>query len=488
MSGQMSDLEDVLSQIDADMPASLDRLIALLKIPSISTDPDYRAHCRTAADWLAKELESMGLEADVRQTSGHPIVVGHDRTSDQSPHVLFYGHYDVQPIDPIELWKTAPFEPTISRRSDGTEFITARGAADDKGQLMTFIEACRAWKVVHGALPIKVSMLFEGEEETGSRSLASFLEENVKELSVDLALVCDTGMWNPERPAIFVALRGLVTLDVAVTAAHHDLHSGIFGSAARNPIHVLVEILAGLHDNSGRVSLPGFYVGVDELPPEIRTQWDHLGFDERAFLGSVGLSVPAGETDRSVFEQTRSRPTCEINGLGGGHSGVGFKTVIPCTANAKVSFRLVGKQDPQEIVTIFQDFVRARLPADCSAEFIIHSSSPALKVAHDQPHLLRASRAITDEWSVDPVLMHGGGSIAALGEIQRVLGLDPLMVGFSLLDDGIHAANEKYEFASFRRGIRSWARILSTLGEDRTRIPNSTGSAAETPSQSVARG
>ena len=395
------------------------------------------------------------------------MVVGHDRASQRGPHVLFYGHYDVQPVDPLDLWKSPPFEPVIVDRNDGSRFITARGAADDKGQLMTFVEACRAWKAVTGSLPVKVSMLFEGEEESGSASLTPFLEENIEELKADLALVCDTGMWSRVRPAIFIALRGLVGQEVILTAANRDLHSGIFGSAARNPIHVLVGILGALHDASGKVTLPGFYDGVSEVPAEIKAQWEGLGFDGAEFLKSVGLSIPAGEVDRSVFEQIGSRPTCEVNGITGGYSGPGFKTVIPSKASAKVSFRLVGDQDPQKVVTAFHDFVRASLPADCTVEFIAHGASPALSVPHDHRYIAHARKALTDEWSRDPALVSGGGSIPVVGEFKRVLGLDSLMVGFALLDDGIHSPNEKYELSSFHRGIRSWARILAELAKEK---------------------
>ena len=463
----MSVLDDVLDHIDADLTNGLGRLFDLLRIASISTDPAYQDSCREAANWLACALSEMGIEASVRPTSGHPIVVGHDRGLDRRPHVLFYGHYDVQPVDPIDLWNSPPFEPVLNQRSDGTKFITARGACDDKGQLMTFVEACRAWKLVAGSLPVSVSILFEGEEESGSASLAPFLEANAEELRADLALVCDTGMWSRTRPAIFTALRGLVAQEVVLTAANRDLHSGVFGSAARNPLHVLVRILAALHDANGRVTLPGFYDGVAELPADIRAQWADLEFDAAEFLRGIGLSIPAGEVDRSVFEQTRSRPTCEINGIAGGYSGAGFKTVIPATASAKVSFRLVGDQDPQRVVMSFQSFVKARVPVDCSVDFIPHGASPALEIRHDGPHLAEARKALHSEWSSDPALVSGGGSIPVVGEFKRILGLDTLMIGFALRDDAIHSPNEKYELSSFRGGIRSWARILAALAEAR---------------------
>ncbi len=456
-------LPDVLDWIDKNLPASLDRLFELLRIESISTDPAYAASCRRAADWLAADLAGLGFEASARPTPGHPIVVGHH--AGDGPHFLFYGHYDVQPVDPLDLWDAPPFEPRIVKRPDGIEVIAARGAADDKGQLMTFVEAVRAWKAVTGKLPARVTMLFEGEEESGSTNLAPFLSANAKELAADLALVCDTGMWRRGHPGITVSLRGLVGEEVTVTCADRDLHSGMYGGAARNPLHVLSGILAGLHDADGRVALPGFYDGVTEFPDEVRRQWDGLGFDADEFLGDVGLSIPAGEAGRTVLEQIWSRPTCEVNGISGGYTGAGFKTVIPSKASAKVSFRLVGDQDPGKIVESFRAFVRARVPEDCTVEFKAHARSPGLRLPFDGPWLPRARQALADEWGKDPALSGSGGSIPVVGDFKSILGMNALMIGFSLEDDRIHSPNEKYDLASFRGGIRSWARVLAALAE-----------------------
>jgi acetylornithine deacetylase/succinyl-diaminopimelate desuccinylase-like protein len=456
-------LDDVLKRIDTDFEASLDRLFALLRIDSISTDPAHRDACRKAGAWLVDELAGLGFDASLRETPGHPIVVAHDRTGRPGPHVLFYGHYDVQPVDPLSEWKSPPFEPRLVAGADGARQISARGAADDKGQLMTFVEAVRAWKATAGDLPLKVSVILEGEEESGSANLKPFLEANAKELSADLALVCDTGMWSADRAAITMALRGLVGEEVTIAAADRDLHSGLFGGAARNPIHVLAAILAALHDADGRVALPGFYDGVSELPPDIKRQWQGLGFDEAGFLGSVGLSVPAGETGRSVLEQVWARPTCEVNGIEGGYTGAGFKTVIAAKASAKVSFRLVGRQDPVAIREAFRAFVRARLPADCKVEFRAHGGSPAISLPFDASYLAAARRALADEWGSDPALVGSGGSIPVVGDFKRILGMDSLMIGFGLEDDRIHSPNEKYNLTSFKGGIRSWARVLAAL-------------------------
>ena len=457
-------LDRVLKQIDDDLSGSLERLFSLLRIESISTDPAYRDRVRAAAEWLASELSGLGFDASVRPTDGHPMVVAHDKGATGGPHLLFYGHYDVQPVDPLGEWKSPPFEPRIDT-VNGMKRIVGRGASDDKGQLMTFVEACRAWKTASGALPARVSILFEGEEESGSPSLVPFLRANADELRADVALVCDTSMWSRERGAITIMLRGLVGEEVIVTAADRDLHSGLFGGAARNPIHVLADILGRLHDAEGRVTLPGFYDGVGELPTEVKAIWDTLGFDAGDFLGSVGLSAAAGEAGRTVLEQIWARPTCEINGVIGGYTGDGFKTVIPAKASAKISFRLVGDQDPQRLRASLRDFVRQHLPADCRVEFIDHGGSPAIRLPHDGDPLTRARTALTDEWGVEPALVGSGGSIPVVGDFKRILGMDSLMIGFALDDDRIHSPNEKYELSSFHGGIRSWARILAALSE-----------------------
>ncbi len=458
-------LAGVLDRIDKGLPQSLERLFELLRIESISTDPAYRSSVRSAAEWLMRDLSALGFDATLRETAGHPIVIAHGGATGKKPHVLFYGHYDVQPVDPLNLWQTPPFEPRVVTRSDGTGQIVARGAGDDKGQLMTFVEACRAWKEVSGSLPIAVTLLLEGEEESGSANLAPFLKANRAELAADVALVCDTGMWDRDTPAITLMLRGLVGEEVTVIAADKDLHSGLFGGAARNPVHVLAEILAALHDPNGKVTLPGFYDGVGELPEEIRKQWAGLGFDAGEFLGSVGLSLPAGETDRSVLEQIWARPTAEVNGIIGGYTGAGFKTVIASRASAKVSFRLVGDQDPAKISAAFHAFVRSRIPPDCKVEFTPHGGNPAVRLSFEGQFLARARKALADEWGRDAALVGSGGSIPVVGEFRKILGLESLMIGFGLDDDRIHSPNEKYELSSFHHGIRSWARMLAALAD-----------------------
>ncbi len=456
-------LDPVLAKIDASLPDSLERLFAFVRIPSISTDPAYAGECRRAAEWLAADLKTIGFAASVRDTAGHPMVVAHHDGPQGSPHVLFYGHYDVQPVDPLELWAHDPFEPAVRELSPGRKVITGRGSSDDKGQLMLFVEACRAWKAVHGGLPCRITLLFEGEEESGSPSLRPFLEANAQELKADFACVCDTGMWDRDTPAISVGLRGLVGEEVTIHAADRDLHSGHFGGAAANPIRILAKILADIHDETGRVAIPGFYDGVEETPSQVKASWDALGLTAQKFLGEVGLSVPSGEKGRSVLELIWARPTAEFNGISGGYEGEGFKTVIAAQASAKVSFRLVHKQDPDKVRAAFRAFVEARLPADCRASFKPHGGSPAIQLAYDSPIVTRAKSALSDEWGKPALTIAMGGSIPIVGDFQRLLGMESLLVGFGLEDDRIHSPNEKSDLSSFHKGQRSWARIIAAL-------------------------
>lgn len=458
----MSTLDSVLDHIDRQLDASLERLFAFLRIPSISTDPAYKDHCRAAADHFAADLASIGFDVAVRPTQGHPIVVG-KAAGGAGPRALFYGHYDVQPVDPLAEWASPPFEPRLATLPDGRKAIVARGACDDKGQMMTFVEACRAFKTVTGALPIPITIMAEGEEECGSKHLFGFVRDNAAEFKLDLALVCDTGMWNAATPAVTTSLRGLLYEEVRITCADRDLHSGLFGGAAANPIRILTRILAALHDDEARVTLPGFYEGVHELPDDIRADLKGLGLTAEAFLGQVGLRVPVGERDRLVIEQISTRPTCDVNGIWGGYTGEGAKTVIPAEASAKVSFRLVGDQDPDKIRAAFRQFVQQRLPADCKAEFIGHSANPAIQLPYDSPLLGKARAALEQEWGRKAVTVGSGGSIPVVGDFKRLLNMDSLLVGFALDDDRVHSPNEKYDLTSFHKGMRSWARILSAL-------------------------
>ncbi len=453
-------LEAVLSRIDANMPDALDRLFDLLRLPSISTDPAFADACDAAADWLVKDLSSIGVDAKKYPTPGHPMVVGH--LDGPGPHLLFYGHYDVQPVDPLGLWHNDPFDPKLEDTDNG-KVIRGRGTADDKGQLMTFVEACRAWKAEHGTLPCKITFFFEGEEESGSPSLIPFMKEHAEKLRADLALICDTAMFESRTPAIVTMLRGMLQEEITITGPDKDLHSGYYGGIAMNPIRVLSRILASLHDAHGRITIPGFYDGVLEVPDAIRAQWEDLGFDHATFLADVDLSHPAGEQDRSPLEMTWSRPTCEVNGIWGGYTGEGFKTVLPAEAHAKISFRLVGDQDPMAIRASFRRMVQEMLPPDCSISFKELGAGKACIIDADDARFEQARIALSDEWERPAAYIGGGGSIPIAGHFQDILGMKPLLIGFGKDDDAFHSPNEKYDLESFHKGTRSWARILAAL-------------------------
>lgn len=459
----MSKLPAILSRLDADLDAALLRLSGWVAIPSIGTDPAYDPETRRAAEWLRDDLASLGFEASLRETGGQPVVLAH-RRKPGAPHLLFYGHYDVQPVDPLELWENDPFKPEIKEIEPGRKVITGRGACDDKGQVMTFIEAVRATLAETGDLPVSLTIIVEGEEESGSANLPPFIKANAEELKADLALICDTGMWDRETPAITASLRGMVYQEVTVTCADRDLHSGLFGGAAANPIQVLANIIAQFKDETGRILIPGFYDGVEEPTNAQKSDWADLGLTEAEFLGQIGLKHSIGEKGRMLIEQIQSRPTCDVNGIWGGYTGEGTKTVIASKASAKISFRLVGKQDPHKIAAAFQQFIRERLPADVTAEFTAHGASPAIAVPVDTPALLKAQTALTEEWGRKAVAIGSGGSIPVAADFKRILGLDTLLVGFGLDDDRVHSPNEKYDLSSFHKGQRSWARILQVLG------------------------
>ena len=452
----------VLRHVDASLEASRGRLFDLLRIPSISAQPAHKADCVRAAEWVRDQLSALGFRADVRPTAGHPVVVAHHAgpAGYQGPHVLFYSHYDVQPVDPLELWTSPPFDPQLVDGPRGKRFV-ARGAVDDKGQSMMFIEALRAWKDTAGSIPARITMLVEGEEEVGSPSLEPFLAANRDELAADLALISDTGMWDVDTPAITTRLRGMTYVQVTLKAANRDLHSGLYGGSALNPINALTRILGELHDPDGRIQLPGFYDKVKPVSNAQRAQWDALGFDERAFLGTIGLETPTGERGYSALERLWARPTADVNGIWGGYTGIGSKTVIASEASAKVSFRLVPNQDPDEVMEQFRRFVADRLPPGATVEFEEFTRSPGIEVNLESPWVRAAQAVLSEEYGRPAVLMGSGGSIPVVTSLRTVLGIDSLLMGFGLDDDQVHSPNEKFEQRCFHHGIRSHARLLA---------------------------
>jgi len=455
-------LDAVLARIDETLPEAMERLFGLLRIKSISTDPAFKADCAKAADWLAAELNTLGFDAAARKTPGHPMVVGHGGTGDR--HLLFYGHYDVQPVDPLNLWHRDPFDPAIEETPAG-KVIRGRGSSDDKGQLMTFIEACRAWKAVHGSLPCRLTIFLEGEEESGSPSLIPFMREHADELRAELALICDTSMVSPGVPSIASQLRGMMKDEFTLHGPRIDLHSGHYGGPGLNPLREMARIVASFHDTeTGRVAVEGFYDGVQPVSNALKAQWENCGFDERTYLNSVGYTVAHGEKGFSTLEQQWARPTLEVNGMWGGYQGAGSKTVIPAEAHCKITCRLVGDMDPDDLRRKIRAHVEARLAPDCRVTWDQDlEGSPAAVMNIDRPEFEAARAALSDEWNREAVFVGMGGSIPIAGFFKDVLGMDAMLVGFANDDDAIHSPNEKYDVESFHKGIRSWARILARL-------------------------
>jgi acetylornithine deacetylase/succinyl-diaminopimelate desuccinylase-like protein len=473
------DLAPVLETTQRLDSEAIERLKAFLRIPSVSTDPAFNAETRRAAEWSAGQLREIGFRVEVVDTKGHPMVLAHHDgpkgAAGTLPRILYYGHYDVQPADPLELWNSPAFEPAIveghptNGKADGPKGkrIVARGAVDDKGQVMTFIEAFRAWHVTHGTLPCAVTVMLEGEEESGSKSLEPFVKAYAKQLQADVCVVSDTGMWDITTPAITTMLRGLVYIEVTLHGPSHDLHSGMYGGTLVNPINALATIISQLHDADRKVQIPGFYDDVAPLPAAIKDQWSKLGFNELEYLGEAGVRVPFGEKGYSTMERMWSRPTCDCNGIVGGYTGKGAKTVIGAHASVKLSCRLVAHQDPKKVFENLTKFFNDRCPPGCRIEIESHGMSPAIAVPADSGWLRAAQRGLRKVFGKDAAVIGTGGSIPAVGLLQRELGIDSLLVGFGLDDDRVHSPNEKFELACFRNGIRSHAAMLAEFAASR---------------------
>ena len=457
----------VLQRIESDFTAYQARWLDWLRIPSVSAQPAHAADCRAAAEFARRDLAELGFQAAVRETAGQPLVLAHHPGPGGSaggrPHLLFYGHYDVQPPEPLELWHSPPFEPAIVDGPHGKR-VVARGAVDDKGQASMWLGALRAWVEETGGLPVPVTVLIEGEEEIGSPSLDPFLAANRDDLRADVAVVSDTATWNIDTPAVTTQLRGLVYMEVRLKAAVRDLHSGLFGGAARNAVNALARALAALHDDKGRVTVPGFYDGVAELSPEQRAEWAALNYDEAAYLAKIGLRHPAGEAGREGLERRWARPTCDVNGIWGGYAGPGAKTVIAAEAGAKVSFRLVPGQEPEAVIAAFKRHMATLVPDDVRLEFDVFSSARAIQVPRDSRFVQAARTVLAEEYGRPAVLIGSGGSIPVVESLKRLLGLDSLLLGFGLDDDQTHSPNEKFEVRCFRHGMRTHARLLGHLG------------------------
>jgi acetylornithine deacetylase/succinyl-diaminopimelate desuccinylase-like protein len=447
----------VLRLIDSRQQASISGLKEFLSIPSVSTKPDHAADVRRCATWLAERLKQSGLKSEIRETGGHPVVLARNEHRPGRPTVLFYGHYDVQPPEPLEKWVTKPFEPAVR---DGA--IYARGAADDKGQVWAHVEAIAAWQQ-NGGLPVNLTVLVEGEEEIGSENLERWARAHRDELKADVAVISDTSQFDRGVPAITYGLRGLVYCEVFVTAADHDTHSGLYGGAIPNPANVLVEMLAKLHDRDGRVTIRGFYDDVKPLADAEREAWRKLPFDEAQWLRQLKLDQPSGETGYSTLERSWARPTCDINGLTSGYQGHGAKTIIPSTASAKVSMRLVPDQDPLKIVAAFEQAMRDRAPKTVKVEFARHGLAGPVLVPREGNAMQLAPDALKEGFGTAPTLIRGGGSIPVVGLIKSTLGIDTLLIGFGLPDDRVHSPNEKFDLDALHKGTRTAAVLYGKL-------------------------
>ncbi len=468
-------VESVCDRLRREESAAVERLVEWLRIPSISTDPAYRDETRRAAQWAADRLRDAGLAPELRETGtpekpGHPIVWAHypGPAGYTGPHVLFYGHYDVQPPDPLELWESAPFEPVIKAASgDVGERVVARGAVDDKGQVATFLEALRAWKEEGAELPVRLTVMIEGEEESGSANLARFLQDERAHLETcDICVISDTGMLGRGEPAITYGVRGLAYTEVVLHGPDQDLHSGQWGGRVVNPINALTRLLADLHDDEHRVTIPGFYDAVIEPTAEEREAWSRLPLDYPGMLEKIGLPREAdeGEAGWTAIEREWARPTADVNGIWGGYQGAGAKTVIPSSAGAKVSFRLVADQDPAAITRAFEEWLRDRLPTGFRLEFHDHSGGHPGTVSKESPYLRATAGALEDAaGGKRPHLIKTGGSIPVVGMLKGELGLDTLLIGFGLDDDRVHSPNEKFELDCFRLGMQTHGRLLAAL-------------------------
>ncbi len=459
--------DDVLAFLAKDKTNAIGRLRRFLSIPTVSTDPAFESHVRRGAKWVADTLEEIGLEATVQETGGHPVVVGKSTDSDAStPHVLFYGHYDVQPPDPLDKWTSPPFAPEIRDNA-----IVARGASDDKGQVSCFLEALRAWKQVHGRIPVPVTVLIEGEEECGSENLADFVRRNKAQLKgpgEGVVVISDTTMWETpteSRVAITYGLRGMLYYDVQLHGPQRDLHSGMYGGTLANPATMLARVLGGLLDERHHVTIPHFYDDVVSPTDDERRRWSRLNFNEKAFLAEVGVDAGFGEDGFDVLSRRWARPTCDLNGLYGGYGGDGAKTVIPSFAGAKVSFRLAPDQRPDRLAAQFEEWIRSHEIPGCRWELTCHGQADPVLVPTDSPHVSAAGQAVKACAGHEPVLVREGATIPIVADFKNTLGMDSLLIGFARRNDCIHAPNEKFDLACFELGCRTHAVLLREMAK-----------------------
>ena len=456
-------MKNVISYLEAQRPRALEGLKDFLRIPSVSTHPHHREDLRRCARFLADELERIGLRnVAVNPTAGHPIVTAEWLEAPGKPTVLLYGHYDVQPAEPFELWESGPFDPQVRGNN-----LYARGSTDDKGQVWLHVKALEAHLRENGRLPVNVRLVIEGEEEVSSENLEAYLESHREALAADVVVISDTSMFDYEKPSIGYALRGMAYMEIRIEGPNKDLHSGVYGGAVPNPLNVLSGILAELVDGDGRVTVPGFYDDVVILEDEEREALAALSFDEEGFAGKLGLPEVTGEKGFSALERLWARPTLDINGMLGGFTGEGSKTVIPSKAMAKVSMRLVPDQDPDKIVRSFTDYVKSLAPPSVKVEVICHGTGKPVLTARNHPAVTAAHAAITKGFGKEPVYIREGGSIPVVAMFEEILGLPTVLMAFGLPDCDAHAPNEKFHLPNFYRGIDSAAWFYEEYGRVR---------------------
>lgn len=438
----------------------VEELKALLRIKSVSADSTCQPEIRKAAQFLSELMEQAGLSVEIVETDGNPIVYGSWLGAPGAPTVMIYGHYDVQPPDPLDQWITPPFEPDVR---DG--LIYARGATDDKGQMLTHVKSIEAWLKTEGSLPINVKFVVEGEEEVGSKNLDRFLDEHRERLRCDIAVISDTSQFAPEVPAITYGLRGILACEVTLRGPSQDLHSGVFGGSIANPVNALARLIGLLHDEQGRIRIPGFYDDVIPLTAEERRRFAELPFDEAAYLSGIGVAVPWGEEGYTTTERRWARPTCDVNGFYGGYQGEGPKTIVPASATAKITCRLVPDQDPVRLTEALHRFLDEHCPPGSKLEFKTWHGCSALVFDPESKFMISARAAIKAAFGREPVMIREGGSIPVVATFRDTLGVDTLLLGWGQNTDNLHSPNERFRLADFHRGIKASAYLWKELAE-----------------------
>jgi len=446
--------------LDAHKDERMKQLFEFLRFPSVSAKSDHTKDVLACADWLCAHLNTIGIESKVMPTGGHPVIFGSRISSPDKLTVLYYGHYDVQPQEPLELWTSGPFEPVIK---DG--YIMARGATDDKGQLWTHVKALEAYLSSGKELPVNIKVIIEGEEESGAENLANFVKENAEMLKADIIVISDSAQYGRGLPAVTYGLRGVTFIEAKVTGPDRDLHSGSFGGSVANPINVLARMIGALHDENDRVTVDGFYDDVMEISDWEREQFGKLPFDETEYLAKTGAKSLHGEKEYSVLERIWCRPTLDINGITGGYQGEGGKTIIPSWASCKITCRLVPHQKESDVADKLEAYLKKLCPETVHLEIIKHGGAAAVVVPTDGPWLEAAGRAIKTGFGIDPVFTKEGGSIPVVGTFKEVLGVDTLLLGWGQSDDNAHSPNERFAVDDFERGCYTALALIDELAK-----------------------